>query len=486
MTTAAATPVPAARPSAAREATLLVGGRVVGGLASFAGVRILTAVMSPEVYGRYALLLAFLGLVSGFLVGPFAQAMNRFVHEAGHAGRMRTLVVDGLRVTTAMALLGALATPAFAWGWLDGDPRRWVVAALLAATLVGANVRDRGMGLFNTFRWRGRYVVLYAADAWGRTIGVAGAILLFGSSLAAAAAGLAFATWVVAAAAIPWLVGMARWKPSEPRGSFDFSQARAYALPLFGVNLLSWSLTSADRYVIERVLGPEALGRYVASSQVASAAPTVLLGVCFPLFTPMLYQRMASHPNEPLRLDRFVLGIAALGIALAGLVSADVEAAFRVLVSGRSYDTGDSVVPFVATGLALNAIQQVAEHEAYFQRRPGRIAIASAGATAVSLVVNLTATRWLGIAGAGLASCLTQATLLGGTVLVYRPSIRAATWGKIALLALAMIATVGAARWAIPGTLSPLVRAPLRWLMVALAFGVIAAPHARALRAASD
>jgi hypothetical protein len=100
--------------------------------------------------------------------------------------------------------------------------------------------------------------------------------------------------------------------------------------------------------------------------------------------------------------------------------------------------------------------------------------------------VNLTATRWLGIAGAGLASCLTQATLLGGTVLVYRPSIRAATWGKIALLALAMIATVAAARWAIPGTLSPLVRAPLRWLMVALAFGVIAAPHARALRAASD
>jgi len=144
----------------------LLVGRVLMGLAAFASVRVLTAVMPPELYGRYALVVGYVGFVAALLVNPVAQAMNRFVQEAGQTGTMRPFLVWGLRTTSLLVLVGALGIPFFIDFYVESDANPVLLGIVLSATLFGANLRDRQLGLFNTFRWRKRYVTLATADAW--------------------------------------------------------------------------------------------------------------------------------------------------------------------------------------------------------------------------------------------------------------------------------------------------------------------------------
>lgn len=451
--------------------TLLVG-RALTGLAGFVGVRILTAVMAPDLYGRYALVLGYLGLVSGMLVNPLAQAMNRFVHEAAQTGAIRMFLVRGLRATSAMALLGGLGIPLFFGFYLCDEVHKTAIGGLIALTLLGANLRDRQLGMFNTFRWRKRFVILAAADAWMKTLSVAAMIWLFGASLLPTMLGMTFGTWTLALAGLPWLLQLSRYQPPDQtsaqaiqRGAFT-----RYALPLFGVNLLSWILASSDRYVIAGILGEADLGRYVASAQVAQAAPSLLASTFFPTFTPILFQRMATHPNEPLRLDRYALGIATLSLFFGGLLLVDVDSAFRILISRGEYQTGDSVVPFVLLGQFCYALHQVVEHEAYFQRRTGRLIVANGTAAAVGLSANLWLVPTLGVMGAAIAACATYASLLGATIWLYRPRVAKETWARIALIVLGAAAAIIAVRSMVPQEWAGWVRAPARWGLFALMF----------------
>jgi len=443
----------------------LMVGRVLMGLAAFASVRVLTAVMPPELYGRYALVVGYVGFVAALFVNPLAQAMNRFLHEAAQAGTMRLFLVWGMGSTSLLALVGALGVPIFLALYVGSDASLGLIGLLLVATLLGANLRDRQLGLFNTFRWRKRYVALATADAWAKTLAVAAAVTLWGPSLSSALLGMAAGTWLLALAGLPWLVELSHHRPESvaPEAAFETKTMVRYALPLFGVNALSWLLASSDRYVIAGVLDEAELGRYVASAQVAMVGPSLLTSAFFPMFTPILYQRMATHPNEPLKLDRYALAITALSLFLGGLVVADLDATFGILVSRGDYFTGDSVVPFVLLGQLAYALHQIAEHEAHFRKRTKGLIVANGLAAFVSLSANFLLAPRLGIMGAGLAAFATYSALLGATVRIYRPSIAKKTWARIGAMTCATVVAIVALRTVVPQEWPLWLRAIARW-----------------------
>lgn len=459
-----------------REMLPLLIGRALMGLAGFVGMRVLTAVMSPALYGRYALVVGFLGLCAALLVNPIAQAMSRFVHEAALSGEMRAFLRRGLGTTTSMAALGALFAPFFIHFYLQSETNAILIGILIALTLIGANLRDRQLGLFNTFRWRGRYVTLATIDAWTKTLAIALVITLLGPSLLSVLIGMALGTWALALAGLPWLLQLSRHHPpqDEKRPGFELESATRYALPLFGVNLLAWLVATSDRYMIAGMLGEEDLGRYVASWQVAQAIPSLLATVFFPMFTPILFQKMAAHPNEPLRLDKYALGISASTLLFGGMLLADLDSAFGILVSRETYRTGDEVVPFVLFGQLLYALHQVAEHEAYFQKRTGRLIFANGAAALVTLSLNWLLAPRLGIMGAAIAVTCTYAMLLGTTVWLYQPVIAKGTWARIGLLIIGAGVTILAFRIIVPSEWPAWLRAPFRWALFALSFAGIA------------
>ncbi len=459
---------------ASREAAVLLLGRGFGAIAAFVGIRALTGVMDPELYGRYALVNAFIALVSGFLIGPVAQAMNRFLHDAAQAGAIRPLLRHGIGVTSALAVAGGVAAVPFVLLCFRGLRGGLAVALLVAATLLFGSLRERQLGCFNTFRWRGRYVVLSTLDAWARVAAVVAGVLLVGG-LAGATAGLALSAMLVAFLGLPWLRELAR-QPGQPgsNGAFDARALYRFAGPMFLVNLLSWTIASSDRYVVGALQGDEVLGRYVAGCQLASAAPSVVVAAFFPILTPILYEHMARHPDKPMPLDRYLLAVTALSALFAGAVAADIDGASRVLLSSRRFDTGDAVIPWVSVGLLLLSMQQVIEHQAYFTKRTTRLVFVHSTAAVTNVALNVSLSPILGITAPALATAVTYLVLLGGTVLAYRPSVGAATWMRAATLVIAAAMLAVLARAIVPADWTAQVRAPLRWTLFCVAYlGVV-------------
>jgi len=276
---------------------------------------------------------------------------------------------------------------------------------------------------------------------------------------------MAAGTWLLALMGLPWLFELSRYRPDslERQEPFRAQILVRYALPLFGVNVLSWLLASSDRYVLARVLDEVEVGRYVASCQVALVGPSLLTSAFFPIFTPILYHRMATHPNEPLKLDRYAIAITALSLFLGGLVVADLEATFRILVSRGDYFTGDSVVPFVLLGQLAYALYQVAEHEAQFQKRTRGLIVANGLAAFVSVTSNLLLAARLGVMGAALAAFVAYTALFLATVFIYRPSIAKKTWAQIGVMTAGAILAIVALRTVIPDDWPFWTRAAARW-----------------------
>lgn len=462
---------------ASREAVLLLAGRAAVALASFAGVRILTSVMLPDLYGRYALLNAFVALVSGFLLAPIGQGMNRFVHEAAQTGAMPLLLRHGIGATSLLGLLGGVAAVPFAMIYFKDVQPTWLVVALLCATLLAGNLRDRQMGAFNTYRWRGRYVILATADAWARVLLVAGGVVLL-KDIMGAVVGIAVAAIGLAIVGLPWLRELAVTTGGAASASagagFDPRAMYRFAGPMFLVNLLAWTVTTSDRYVVSAMQGEEVLGRYVAGCQVASAASSLVVAAFFPIFTPILYQHMAERPNEPMRLDAYLLGLTALGSATAGLLVADVDGVSRLIVSRRQFDTGDAVIPWVAAGLILFSMQQIVEHQAYLTKRTKSLIFVHLSAAVANVIANVALAGLLGVAAPAIATFATYLLLLCITVYAYRPAISITSWLRVAALLAATSALVVMARLVVPESMPVLLRAPLRWALFGAGYGVVA------------
>lgn len=481
---------PVFRARASREAAWLLVGRVAASLAGFAGVRALTQVMAPDVYGQYALLVGFVGLVMGFAIAPLGQAMNRFAHEALRAEALRSFLVSGVGATTGLAVIGGVAAVPFAWSYLKNVPSWLAVAACIAGILVTSNLRERELTTLNVFRFRSRYVALSTADAWLKVAAICGGVLLVGGVFGAAI-GMLVATVVVAAAGIPWVLGAVRQLEGDcpHHAKFDPAAMYRYAAPLFAVNLFSWVMATSDRYVVAALLGDETVGRYVAGYQIASAAPGVITSIFFPTITPILFQQMAANPDRPLKLDRYLVGLTAACVLLIGLVVVDVDAVSRILLSKRQFDTGDAVIPWVSLGLVFLAMQVVVEHQAYLVKRTKGLVLANGVAALANVALNFALARRLGVVAPAMSTCIAYLLLLVLTVAVYRPSVSVGSWWKTAGLLGTGIAMILLTRWIVPLSWPVLARAPARWLAFALAFGAVAwrvAPPREILRRAPE
>lgn len=458
------------------EALWIVGGRVAYGLGGLVGIRLLTAVMDPALYGRYSLVLGYLGLVTGFLLSPIGHAQNRFLHEAAKRNALRPFLAGILKHTTFLAVLGSLPGLPLALNKLGvSSDTAWVILAG-GVVLVVRNFRERQHGAFNTYRWRGRYAVLSGGDAWLCPLLIVGAISLAGASLRSAMLGLAVGATATALAGWPWWRELSRERVSldQPLAtSYDFRPLWRYALPFSGVFALGWVMGVSDRYVIDYFLTEEAVGRYVAGYQVGGAVPMLLIATFFSLVTPIVFQTVARKGGT-ISLDHYLVAFSALGLLLGGVVTIEPDALGRLVLARAEYLTGDKVIPWVVIGTLLIGTHHVVEHQAYIARRPvGLLGIAGTVALG-NVVVNVLAVPRYGIGAAAIATAGSYLLQVALTVAVYRPAITLSTWVRTLGLWVAALVAVLLVR-ALPLEMDMWIRVVIRAALFSIPFGAVAA-----------
>ena len=181
-----------------KEGFWIVLGQAAAVLGSLAGVRLLTELLAPAVYGELALGLTVAALVNQIVLGPLANGITRFYAPAQEQGDLGGyLSCDAALVSAAtgvvlliilLAVAGLLARRART---MDCHGR----AALVFATLSGYNAILNGIQ--NAARQRAIVALHQGIESWARFLVAAGLLLWLGASSTVAMIGFAVAVVLV-------------------------------------------------------------------------------------------------------------------------------------------------------------------------------------------------------------------------------------------------------------------------------------------------
>ena len=116
------------------------------------------------------------------------------------------------------------------------------------------------------------------------------------------------------AIARPWRPGL-RIRPTEIRSLVRFGAS------LMGFNLANYFLTNADRLIIGRVLGADALGLYAFAQRLALFPMRSLSGVMMNVLVPQLAREQDDHPRFAAMFARSCAGVALLSFPLLGALA---------------------------------------------------------------------------------------------------------------------------------------------------------------------
>lgn len=415
-------------------------GQLLVALATLLGVRLLTEVVSPAVYGSVALILGLAALGQNLFSSPLLNAAYRFYAELGGQGtaQLRAILARPLQLTTTglviLLLLGGgvyvQVTGGLSWFAFVA------VSALMSAEIyrgmewsfLGAARRQKAAAL-----WQG-------LEAWVRPLLAISLVLLWEKTPTAVLSGYALATGGLFLAVIAFfpdrlegvtdtssdesvsvseedstnsVEGAAEPSAEEEESSAGPDLARPsslqrdifhYALPLMPVALVGWVSSLGDRYIIGGVLGAAQVGIYAAvygsilrPFQILSAVVSQTL---LPVFNQSLAQNNRSHERKLfwtwLALIAF---FSLLGAVLITLLSDWIA----WLLLAKAYRSSAPLMGLLALGFTFLNIAHVFEYQLYSYKHTRFILLGQTLAAIASLAVAVPMIRWKGLWGAAMA-----------------------------------------------------------------------------------
>lgn len=382
-------------------------GQLASAMALLAGTRILTELVTPDIYGQVALLNGFVALGVAVFSYPFICAGMRLLPECRNDREREGLhkAVSGLtaRSTGLAIVLLVLGGAVYAYT-TDSDPWLFCITGILMAVTVR---RELGIQLLIGERKHRGASLWQTSDSVLRPAVAIGLVWFVGQN----------AAWVLAGYTLASIVSNTVWSIIQDRKADTKSMHRdlnapnfgrevwVYAAPLIPMELVFWVNGLGDRYVIGFMLTAAEVGLYAATYLIINEAFNRSAMILLRTFQPMYFQAYSENrQKEAFSVLWLWIGcILALGIigVLLLLVSRDWVAAW---VLAKSYHSAVELMPAIAVGCALHALGTVVAQPLLARKRTkvmlkGRICGVVMAAICLPLMV-----RYYGLPGAAMAN----------------------------------------------------------------------------------
>ncbi|HEY8098007.1 MAG TPA: lipopolysaccharide biosynthesis protein [Methylobacter sp.] len=380
-------------------------GQLASAIALLVGTRILTELVTPDIYGQVALLNGFVALGVALFSYPFICAGMRILPECLNKGERAALYSVVARLTaraTALAIallvLGGVTYSYFSHSdvWLfmlAGVLLIVTVRRELGIQLLIGERKQRGASLWQTSDSILRPLLAIALVVWG---GQKPEWVLLGYI---AASVISNTVWSLVLGA----------KPDKNRPLIITRNFRtdvwAYALPLIPVELIFWVNGLGDRYVIGYLMTAAEVGLYAATYMIINEAFNRSAMVLLRTFQPIYFQYCSENRIK----ERFkilwiwigcVVAVGIIGVSLV-LITKDWVAS---VVLAKSYHSAIELMPAIAIGCALHALGTVVAQPLLANKRTrllllGRACGALTGVISIPLMV-----KNYGLLGAAMAN----------------------------------------------------------------------------------
>lgn len=382
-------------------------GQLASALALLAGTRILTELVTPDVYGQVALLNGFVALGVAVFSYPFICAGMRLSPECLNDRERADLhqAVTGFTALSTALAIGLLVLGGGAYCYLtQGDFFLFVLTGILLEVTV---LRELGIQLLIGERKHRAASFWQTSDSILRPLAAISLAWFAGRNVA----------WVLAGYILASLFSNTVWslvyRAKAATGSVyrsltarNFkSDVWIYALPLIPTELIFWVNGLGDRYVIGYMLTAAEVGLYAATYTIVNEAFNRSAMVLLRTFQPVYFQSCAENRIK----DGFnllwiwiacVLMLGVVGVSLL-MLGKDWLAG---LILAKSYYSAVELMPAIGIGCALHAMGTVLAQPLLAKKRTrlllmGRVCGVVTAAICIPLLV-----KNYGLTGAALAN----------------------------------------------------------------------------------
>jgi O-antigen/teichoic acid export membrane protein len=394
-----------------REGAWVLAGQVGTAVAGLVGVRVLTELAPPAVFGEASLWFGALVLARNFFLVPVSMFQVRYHPDyvrRGQAGAFTRLVRRLAARSTAVFILGG-ALVYLGWIWATGTPPRPALLTALACAAGLDTAKSVRQNVLNADRRQKALAIWTAAEACTVVVCTAVALWVLPTTetyLFGTAAGYLLPLVLFALVlSLPGDVRPAATPDADERAFYR--QVLAYGLPFIPLAVVVWFNNLGDRYLLEGLRDTAAVGLYVAAFGIASKPAMMVGGVISTAARPVLFNAViggrARAANRIFHL--WLAGTAALNALLVFLLAALGPWIARWFLAAEYRPGAPGIITWVAAGYGVYAATQVVENRIMaWGRSAGLIAPVTAGAA-----LKFALTYWLvwsdGPLGAARATC---------------------------------------------------------------------------------
>ena len=397
-----------------KHAGIYLIARGLPGLIAFAAIPVFSRLLDPAGYGKYALVLATVGLLNALLFQWLRLALMRYLPACGGDPRAlkSTLLTIELMVIASTATVGILvyALPALA---------TWRSVVLPCIVLLAIQ------SLFELFLEHSRAQI----EPW-RYMALLLSRSLISTALGAALIVLGLGWWgpVIALGIGMFLPGVwaycRDWR--DARIHIDREALRkvcGYGIPLSITVALAVVISTSDRFLIAGLIGDEAAGLYSVAVDFTTQTITLLMMVVYLAIFPLAVRAWENEGRDAARAQMRHNATLLLGVGVPAVVGlAMLSSGLSSVFLGKNFRAAASqIIPLVAIGSFLAGLKAY-HFDAAFQfvhRTIHQVWIVLAAAV-VNVLLNVVAIPRFGINGAAGASVCAYVVSIVLTVLVGR------------------------------------------------------------------
>ncbi len=367
------------------------------------GIRILTEILPPGIFGKLALLLGVVALGMSLLMNPTMQALLRYfpAYYEQKPYLLKCVIFNRIKKTLLISLPFILPLVFL------GITKEWFeykeVILLLVLMLVDG-MKSYQTTMLNAEMKHRLYGYWQASEAWARPIVAYIAVTFFSVNISTVLLAYIFISLLLYFVFYKNLAKNVQKKISQTEYVELFEKFRSYSKPLIPLAIIGWISGMADRYMIGGFLSLKDVGMYAAIYALASRPMLMLSSIPEISIRPLYYAAVSSHDTKLANKYLFVwfLIVAFFAIVLILFLLYFHELIAKLLLASE-FREASYLMPWIGLGYGMLALSHITTRVCYAYDATWSVFLIELSGAMLVLLVGMPLVYSFGLLGAAIS-----------------------------------------------------------------------------------